>query len=375
MTVSAPGDALAAPDRPHAWPFLIGRARHAGHRVLVVPDFMADRAAVSALAAAARTADLPDGTARLRELRGLANGPICLVYRSPTARAGDYRLPGDGRLLDETGRNIRLAEGLVLRLPASAVEAIGIDRADLERVHATVAPAYRLFWEREDGFTRQTSRGLELSTPVGRGGEPIRLQRDAPWVAKSDSGMPVHPRPRQPETVAGYGPGRQESGRDQWPETQRPETQWPEMTVARPRRKRLLFAAGAAVAAVIVLTVVLVGHSRAPVTPHALPDAALTGFCDAVNQGSAVHAYGFLSAAYRQQMSKAVFNAQFFPAAGKDESKVACTFTAPAMSGNAADSTIFVVSPGHSRSTWSAHLTEESGTWYIGSMARNAGGR
>src|SRR2546423_1858643 len=180
----------------HGWPFLIGRAEHAGYRVVVVPDFMADAAAVDALSGAARDVRLPADTACVRELRGLECGPVTVVYRCFNPRADDYGLGGD-ELSDGFGRPIRVTEGVALRSAATGgLPEITI--ADLDRAHAAVAGAYRDFWQHERDYVRRTSAGRPLGNSAGSGEQPVHLEVAQPLSRPRAATAARGPAARQP---------------------------------------------------------------------------------------------------------------------------------------------------------------------------------
>lgn len=248
----------------NAWPFLIGRAKSAGYRVVVVPEFMADADSVAALSGAARDLQLPADAACVRELRGLDSGPVTIVYRCLNPHADDYGL-GDGELRDGFGRPIRVTEGVILR---STVPEITV--ADLEHAHAAVAEAYRDFWEHERDYVRRTSVG----SPLGAPGRPVRLEVTEPWR-------------RVPTANAAHEPGVSKPGE------------------RRVRRGAIAFAAAAAV---LIAGLVLTSVLRSKPAPTRM--TVLGDFCQALEAGQADKAYGYTSPHLQHTLSLAAFSSE-----------------------------------------------------------------
>src|SRR5438874_7034380 len=97
-----------------AWPFLIGRTRNAGYRVVVAPDFMVAKNVGGVLFRIAAGHELPRTHAFMQELRGLPTGRVTAVYRTSVATGLDYDLGGDEPLEDGSGRRILVTEGVIL---------------------------------------------------------------------------------------------------------------------------------------------------------------------------------------------------------------------------------------------------------------------
>jgi hypothetical protein len=165
-----------------AWPFLIGRTRDHGHRIIVIPDFMTDPVDAAALRDATGIASPDSGKVVLRELRGLAITPVSVVYRSFLLRGSDYGLGSDAILTDEFGRPIPLVEGLAFRQSEAAVRAHGVTSADLARAHAAVTNAYQAFWSDGTTFARRASAALRVGECDQR--PAVDLDRTEPWVAR-----------------------------------------------------------------------------------------------------------------------------------------------------------------------------------------------
>jgi hypothetical protein len=165
-----------------AWPFLIGRSKHQGYRILVIPDFMTDPAVTAALRDATGMAGRAVGELVLREMQGLPVSPVSVVCRSFPLRGSDYGLGGDEILPDEYGRPIQVIEGIVFRKPGAVVQRNGIGQAIIDRAHAEAVKAYQEFWAAGAEFVRRASAPLALRVD---GSQPlIALVMADPWVAR-----------------------------------------------------------------------------------------------------------------------------------------------------------------------------------------------
>ncbi len=182
---------------PAAWPFLVGRSRTLGHRLLVVPRFIQERRAGWLLLDAAGGDASAPGTALYREVRGSPVGDLTLVFRVVPMRGTDVGLPGLETLRDEHGRLIEVVEGLVLQGRTTDVRVSG---ADLDRVHREVARTYRQFWHSDEREFEASPAG-PLSVALGEGTVPLRLQPRAPLVlqpvvdASATGRAPAEPHP------------------------------------------------------------------------------------------------------------------------------------------------------------------------------------
>ncbi len=319
----------------HGWPFLIGRAEHAGYRVVVVPDFMADAAAVDALSGAARDVRLPADTACVRELRGLECGPVTVVYRCFNPRADDYGLGGD-ELSDGFGRPIRVTEGVALRSAATGgLPEITI--ADLDRAHAAVAGAYRDFWQHERDYVRRTSAGRPLGNSAGSGEQPVHLEVAEPWS-----------RPRAATAARG------------------PAARQPAEHRRRPRRTAPAVAVTAAVliAGLVVGVPLVSGALRGKPAPAAA--SVLGGFCDALKAGRPDAAYGYTSPQLRSMISPTDFVRELLPTAPR---ATECAYTVKVASGSAARGTVVLTAGSAPPTTWNVTLAAGGGaSWLIDSL-------
>jgi hypothetical protein len=187
-----------------AWPFLIGRTRTQDHRIVVVPDFMAAGALVSALRISADSgAPGSPESVQIREIQTSPKDRVTVIYRVNMAHGDYWGLPGERVLTDEQGRPIVLTEGLVICRPAMAVREDGITQEDLDLAHSLVVPAYLEFWVQGRDYARQAAKSFRLAMS----GKPVAvnpISSPIPWV----SARPEAPQP--PEAVAPPGTERTE---------------------------------------------------------------------------------------------------------------------------------------------------------------------
>jgi hypothetical protein len=317
----------------NAWPFLIGRAKHAGYRVVVVPDFMADAASVDALSGAARDVRLPRDTACARELRGLECGPVTVVYRSFSPRADDYGL-GEDALTDGFGRPVRVIEGVVLR-SAAAAGLPEIKVADLDRAHSAVGEAYRDFWGDDRGFVRRTSVGVPLGTGGHSAARPVRLDIAEPWrSARADTSVR--------ELVA------------------------PEPRERRPRRALTAVAIGSVVvvAGLVVGAQLLTGALRGK--PAETPSSVLRDFCHALKAGHLDEAYGYTSPQLHGTVSLPGFDKELLSTAAR---ATTCTYANESTSGPTAKAILTLATGPTAPRVWNVTLVHGGGaSWLINEL-------
>ncbi len=243
-----------------AWPFLIGRSKNRGYRLVVAPAFLQGKDALAALRASIRASATPPGTALLRELE-LADGKVSVVCRIFTARLSDFGLGGDELLTDDLGRRIELTEGLVLRCDQRTSEGLGIAPADLQRAHDRVTEPFRQFWLETGAFKIRAADPIPVGKP-GAGSALSQAPGSGP-VPEPDHQTIPRPRPR-PERKPGVGQkpvARRAPGADRVPGAGR--------SASGPRRQRrgvqlTAWAAGGGVAASAAIIAVSAGIFQAP---------------------------------------------------------------------------------------------------------------
>lgn len=172
-------------------PFLIGRSRNHGYRVVVAPDLMPGRTALAALRSATGGDPTEPGTVLAREITGLTGGPVTVVYRIVTPlmeelglrRAGEVEdgEVEDGELEDRGGRPILLVEGFAAKSAGRQLTDLDASTADLEQVRRLTAPAFREFWDLEDDFEMRTVPSFELRPPTAAD-TPLAIIQAEPWI-------------------------------------------------------------------------------------------------------------------------------------------------------------------------------------------------
>lgn len=343
-----------------AWPFLIGRAEHAGYRTVAAPDFLTGARELGALTRASATVDLPEGAASARELRGLAGGPLTIVYRSFHPRGSDFGIPGEEMLTDRVGRPIRITEGLVLRHSLEEAGRPKVTRADLDRAHARVADAYRDFWQQGDAYQRRAVGAQRLGEDPSDG-SPLHLVAAAPWDV--DPSSTATPR----EHAAAWGSTT--TGPSAALSSPAPLSSQPSASGAR-----LVKTAAAAVGAgiVILLAISVLGHKNGGKSPppaataaatqasttQSAPAAMLAKFCSALTGGQTATAAGFTSA-------------QLHEVRALDPKPTTCAPTIRSMTPTSALG-ILAVGP-NPPVTWNITLAaDKHGTWTITALTQSS---
>lgn len=327
-----------------AWPFLIGRARTADHRFVVIPDFMTAPEAATALRASVSGDPMEPGTAAVREIRLTPDEAITVVYRVSLAAAGAFGIPevsGDGALADAHGRPILVTEGVVLRRDARSVMAAGLPQTALDTAHDLAAPAYRAFWSRERQFDRQVGRSFLIGSS---GSPPVRLL--------------LQPGQRMPASRAQDPPP--------------PARRWPRATA------RTVTAAAIVAALVLaglgLLTANLLKQGASPgheptATPTPVPHGAvrtMTDFCARLRERHPDAAYALTTAAYRERTSRHEFSSALLPS-GK--AGVQCGYRFAGSPGRTAVTAIATIGRPGGPVSWRVTLTGPS--WLIAGITRD----
>jgi hypothetical protein len=279
----------------------------------------------------------------VRELRGLATGPVTVVYRSYNPRGDDYGLGEShpGALTDKFGRPVRIAEGFVVRGTADAVESPGIAEADLERAHAEVAAAYRDFWKQDEAYARRTSD----SFPLGANGDPRRTRQRVELIAAA--------------------PWRREPAADSRTLRTAPSVPAFERAPARHGVRRSTLAVAAALVAVIaVISVVLSGALNGKSTPQAsTPASVLAEFCRDLTDGRPGDAYGYMSEPLRSTVSQESFTGEVLSTAKRANT---CSYTLDVASAATAQGSVTITVDAAPPATWRVTLAPEpDSSWLI----------
>ena len=359
-TVKVRGIAWPASDS-QAWPFLIGRTRNHGHRIIVIPEFMTDPVDAAALRDAtgiiAQTPDAPI----LREVQALALGPVSVVYRSFLPRGFQYGLDGDDLLIDDHGRPIRLTEGLILRQPETGVRELGITQADLDRAHAEVTGAYQAFWSQEAAFVRHVSGPFPVSAASKHPGPVISLHGYEPWIVSKGQAPPISDLPptRLPVgTPSPSGPSAE-----------------PAVLPSPFRARRMIKVTAVVLGLVLVVLIAVFGlNPFDDGTPAADPAATkvLTSVCAALKDGTASAAYRQTTGGYQQTASQATFRADLLP--GGAPRATTCTYMITASDKSSAQAVLRVASaPTQVTSSRVTVTRQPDQVWLISNLTTSSG--
>lgn len=159
------------------WPFLSGRARRAGHRVVVRPDLLdVDDAqeVVGALPAPGGGFPSAPGKVLRQVVHRSAVGPLTVFYRVLEATADGWGDTGRHKLHDQHGRPILVTEGIVVRgvYPADGVSRAGLASA-LRRTRELAVPVFREFWAMDEAFTPVALPAQEFPAEAGGAGPAL----------------------------------------------------------------------------------------------------------------------------------------------------------------------------------------------------------
>lgn len=341
----------------NAWPFLIGRGRNAGYRVVVVPDFMADDESTSALSAATGTVQLPADAACIRELRGLASGPVSVVYRSFNPRGADFGLSDRGELTDGFGRLIRVTEGFVVRAAIGAAP-LEVSVADLERAHAEAAGAYRDFWQQDQGYQRRTAGPYPLGPGASahHSSPPVQLVAATPWTREPLS----LPEDQQPTDTSALISTLIPRALDDVPVPRQP--------AARQIRLRQVLTAAVVVIGLVLVAAVLNRELRGkPTSPIA---AVLGDFCTALTSGQPDAAYSYTTKQFRSSLPSTLFARELLSGAAKADK---CTYTLGPSTRSEASGTVTITAESATpaaATTWKITLAHAgSSPWLISTLS------
>jgi hypothetical protein len=155
------------------WPFLVGRGRRTGHRVLLAPDFLVEARDHGILEAASE---------QVEELTSSAGRRLSVRCSTHEVSADDIAAAGNPR--DEHGRPLRLIYGVV---------AMGVEPANADLLVALESSldTYRRFLKREDDFEVEPAPTFPLTA---------RTPLVAPVPAAAD-----RPGPRSVAVLSGVG--------------------------------------------------------------------------------------------------------------------------------------------------------------------------
>ena len=335
---------MSSDDAPcQAWPFLIGRTRDHGHRVVVAPGFMTEPSDVVALGNATGRSPGSFDAAVVREIAGLSAGPATAVFRSYLPRASQFGLGDEDALLDGSGRPIRLTEGLVLRVPETQARKAGITPADLDRAHDAVTGAYQAYWSDGGSFTRQESAPFTVVVPK---------TRPEPALSSSSSAVPA---PDPDEIPVGV---------------QQPPV-WREPRPARHRGRSVVVAVIVVVLAVIATVIVKKVLSRGSPASEATPAQLLSSVCADLKTGDLGAAYDQTTVSYQQQNSESAFRADLLP--GASAKAGTCTYAVRAAGASSAQVVLAISGDTVPAASWHVTVTlQQEPPWRISAVHRTS---
>ena len=372
-----------------AWPFLVGRSRNAGHRVVVAPDYLTDSGDTAKLGLLARGETGP-GEAFIAQVPFGPDGrPALAVYRVFRARRSDYfgySGADDEPLTDREGRDIRITEGFLVSPGPADPEDLGLTTADIEAAHRQLERPYQLFWQTEDDYVLWPSHRITVGVPGV--GSPLLLRPPGSRspVAKVPDSLPARPEPSGQQPAEELPPGKDEQGQLS------PSSPPLDIYEGRPTQEghRLRWrVAATAVAALITFGAVLALYSAIsrggtkptnPVSPTptslkastGVPStkaaqglsATLTEICAALEAGNMPSAYALTTPAFRARTSKAAFTDELTEGTGTAKS---CAI-APASGTKTVSTTMTITTTRGSRHEWTVVLIRSGATWEVSGL-------
>jgi hypothetical protein len=325
--------------RCQAWPFLIGRTRDHGHRVVVAPGFMTEPSDVVALGDATGRSPGSSDAAVVREVAGLSAGPATAVFRSYLPRASQFGLGDEDMLLDGSGRPIRLTEGLVLRVRETQARRADITPADLDRAHDAVTGAYQEYWSDGGSFTRRQSAPFTVVVPNMR-----------PELALSSASSAALA-PHHDETQAGM----------QQPVVRR------EPRSARHRGRSIAVAVIVVVLAVTAAVIVKKVLIRSGPAPQVTPAQLLSSVCADLKIGDLGAAYDQTTVSYQHKNSESAFRADLLPGAAAKAST--CTYAVRAAGTSSAQAVLAISGATVPAASWRVTVTlQQDQPWRISAV-------
>jgi len=349
-----------------AWPFLIGRSKNAGQRLVVAPASREASGDPRQLLLLARGENGPN-EAFIADvlLGGEGQQAATAVFRVFRARRSDYLGAGDEPLTDSSGRAIRITEGFIVPLPPGQARALGLTIADLAAAHEQLAPSFREFWKDEDDYVLQYSRPITVGSATGQA-DQLELRPfgdDSPGAAFTRwpaIAPPVAQPTTQtaPQATAPPTPLRA---------TTRPPDAFPAPRRAR-RRSRMPLAVLAAIitfGAVVGIYELFASRSAAPEsnTGHSLL-TTLTAMCGTLDSGKAASAYAFTTSAFRAKTSAAAFSAELTGGTGRTRS---CHVSASP--GDTRTARMTTTTDAGATRSWKLTLVLSGDTWEISALS------
>jgi hypothetical protein len=326
--------------RCQAWPFLIGRTRDHGQRVVVAPGFMTEPSDVVALGDATGRSPASFDAAVVREVAGLSAGPATAVFRSYLPRASQFGLGDEDMLLDGSGRPIKLTEGLVLRVPETQARKAVITPADLDRAHDAVTGAYQEYWSDGGSFTRRQSAPFTVVVPS---------MRPEPALNSASSAVP-DPDPDEIPVVGVQQPLVRRGPRP-----------------ARHRGRSIAVAVIVVVLAVIATAIVKKVLSRGSPAPQATPAQLLSSVCADLKTGDLGAAYDQTTVSYQHKNSESAFREDLLPGAAAKAGT--CTYAVRTAGTSSAQAVLAISGATVPAASWRVTVTlQQDQPWRISAV-------
>jgi hypothetical protein len=346
-----------------AWPFLLGRSKNAGHRIVVAPGYLADGGQPWEIERLARGESSP-GEAFIAEVpHGPGGEPATAIFRVFRATEADFLGPGDNPLTDRGGREIRITEGIVLPLPRARAERLGLTTADLEAFHLLLAPSFREFWQQEDSYRTTFSRPVSVGGQADRGpaltlrplGFGPAAPPSSPPLAGGDARTAWPPRPARPAPGPTAAGGAAAGG-------------FPPASPGGPasRGRPVALAIGAAIITFAVVVGAYEVLASRPGSGSGPPGrdmkTTLADMCSALDNGNLALAYSLTTPGFRARTSQAAFSAELTAGTGKARS---CD---PALAAGSATGTVTITTDSGGARSWTVGLTSNGSSWEISSL-------
>lgn len=372
-----------------AWPFLVGRSRNAGHRVVVAPDYLADSGDTAKLGLLSRGETGPGEAYFTQVPFGPDGQPALAVYRVFRARRSDYlgySGADDEPLTDREGRDIRITEGFLVCPAPADPEDLGLTTTDIEAAHRLLERPYQLFWQTEDDYALQPSHRITVGAPGQGSPLVLRPPGSRPPVIKVPAPLPTRSAPSSQEPAEEPPYGRDE--RDQkFVYDQPPNDRTGRLTQEdRPLRWRVI---ATAVAALITFGAVLGIYSvitrvdtkptapatSTPASGKASTSAASTNatqglsatlaeICADLDAGNVHAAYALTTSAFHSKTSEAAFKDELTEGTGK----VKYCATATASGTKTASTTMAITTTGGVPREWTVELIRRGAAWKVSDL-------
>ena len=150
-----------------AWPFLVGRGRYTRFQVVAAPEFLTVPDQWYPLIKLAAGDQTSPGEVIVKEVPD-AKPPLTAVYRMVRPRGTDYGIEENGTLLDQSGRPVLVATGLILRASPAGAARLDLTEAQTEHGQDQVREAYRTVWSASEMLPPHPTRAIRVDTRSDR---------------------------------------------------------------------------------------------------------------------------------------------------------------------------------------------------------------